>query len=90
MCCVVLGVPDGVRESGFTIRRFTHTGVVSVQCNCQQLPKHTNKVLSINLQHYVSVSESLPVASLYPDGESQMIIDNLMLCETFQQLRKIL
>ena len=72
---VVLGDSYGVRDAGFTLRLFTHTGVlVSVQCNCQKLPENSMKIVSMTLQHYVSASsESLPVASLYPYGKSQML-----------------
>ena len=69
---VVLADSSDVRESGFTLRIFTHTRAVSVECNCQQLPQDANTVFSIIIQRYVSESESLPVASLYAHGESQL------------------
>lgn len=72
ICCVVCVVVGEIRElqSGFILRHFANTGVVSVQCNCQRLPRDTRTVLSVSLKQYVSTSKSLPVASLYPHGKS--------------------
>lgn len=73
LMCGVIGTVDSGRDghAGFTLNLFrsTNTGVVSVQCTCEQLPKDTRKILSVNLKRYVSASKYLPVASLYPDGK---------------------
>lgn len=68
---VVLRDSDGDKDmqAGFTLRHFMNTGLISVQCNCQQLPKETRTVFSVTIKRYESVSKYLPVASLYSHGE---------------------
>ena len=69
LCGFVIGGDIKEEKKGFTLFSFLDTEVISVQCNCHQLPEDINRVSSIILKLHLSTSESMIVASLYPYGK---------------------